>query len=214
MSFKKQPNNKAVDIKTLPYDIYRKENWAIVMAYFSVGLVGSFLSTPLNVYLVEHLNAEPQMQNTISILQTLPWSLKLVFGFISDAFPIFGMHRKPYLTFGALLYSSAYISYALIGSHNVVFLSACIFLGTVGLIQVDVMADTMCVQRSKFEPEEIKGHMQASCYSIRFAGSLIGAICGATLCNRKNWGWGLDFLQMSFLNGLIPFVLVAPTLFT
>ena len=46
-----------------------------------------------------------------------------------------------------------------------------------GLIQMDVMADTMCVQRSKLEPEERKGQMQANCYSIRFAGSLVGAIC-------------------------------------
>lgn len=36
----------------------------------------------------------------------------------------------------------------------------------------------MCVERSKFEPEDIKGQMQASCYSIRFGGSLIGAIVG------------------------------------
>ncbi|RYY81012.1 hypothetical protein EON63_16390 [archaeon] len=45
-----------------------------------------------------------------------------------------------------------------------------------GLIQMDVMADTMCVQRSKLEPEAHKGRMQANCYSIRFAGSLVGAI--------------------------------------
>lgn len=163
------------DDPTLPCDIYRKENIAIIMAYFSVGLTGSFLSTPLNIYLVEVLNAEPQMQNTIGILQTLPWSLKVAFGFLSDAFPINGLHRKPYLAIGAIMYSTAFIAYSVLGKHDVVLLSLSIFLGTIGLIQMDVMADTMCVQRSKFEPEETKGQMQASCYSIRFAGSLLGA---------------------------------------
>ena len=179
------------------------------------------------------LNAEPSAQNTIAILQSLPWTLKLVFGFISDACPIAGMHRKPYLTIGALLYSAAFIMFALVEKDSFVFLSISTFLGTVGLlssnslscndchtcmisiglIQMDVMADTMCVERSKFEEEGTKGQMQASCYSIRFGGSLIGAIMGAVLCNKDTWGWGLNYFQVSMINGFIPFLLVTPWLY-
>lgn len=213
MSEKFLDDQEAIDAG-IPFSIYRKENFAIVMAYFSVGVVTSFLSTPLNVYLVDVLDAEPRMQNTIGILQTLPWSLKLVFGFLSDACPIYGMHRKPYLAFGSLLYSCAFMTYAFIGKHDVALLSICIFIGTLGLIQMDVMADTMCVQRSKLEPEEQKGGMQSTCYSIRFAGSLLGAIMGATLCNKEQWGWGLSFFEISLFVGLVPFVLVTPLLFT
>jgi hypothetical protein len=83
-----------------PTDLFRLDNIALVFCYFCVGMTGSLLSTPLNVYLVEVLNAEPAMQNTIIILQTLPWSFKIIFGFLSDAVPIFGMHRKPYLVCG------------------------------------------------------------------------------------------------------------------
>ena len=121
---------------SIAYDIYRKENLAIIMAYFSVGLVSSFLATPMNIYLVNVLNAEPQMQNTIGILQTLPWSLKLVFGFLSDTVPIFGLHRKPYLAIGAMLYSFAYMTYSVMGWHNVVFLSGCVFMATIGTYDV------------------------------------------------------------------------------
>jgi hypothetical protein len=67
-------------------------------------------------------------------------------------------------------------------------LAACIFAGTLGLVQLDVMADTLCVERSKFEPDDIKGQMQASCYSIRFGGGLLGAVLGATVCNKEQWG--------------------------
>lgn len=201
----------------LPIDdrcnVYTKENFAITMAYLSVGLVSSILLTPLNIYLVSTLGVEPTVQNTISILQTLPWSLKLVFGFISDAFPIYGMQRKPYLTIGALLYSFAFITYAVVGIDNIAFLSVCIFIGTLGLIQMDVMADTMCVQRSKFESEDSRGHMQATFYSVRFAGGLIGAMVGASVCNKDTWGWGLTYHQISFLTGLLPFCLVVPWLY-
>ena len=184
---------------------------------------------------METLNAEPPAQNTIAILQSLPWTFKLIFGFLSDAVPINGMHRKPYLTIGALLYSTAFILFSLVGKDSIIYLSLSIFFGTlgrqymelnqvyvqsnvcifgcVGLIQMDVMADTMCVERSKFEEEETKGQMQATCYSIRFGGSLVGAIMGATLCNKDSWGWGLNYFQVSTLNGFIPFLLVTPWLY-
>ena len=87
-------------------------------------------------------------------------------------------HRKPYLTIGALVFSAAFVSYALSAIDHIVWMAGCVFVGTMGLICMDVMADTMCVERAKFESESVRGHMQASCYSIRFGGSLLGAILG------------------------------------
>ena len=40
-----------------PCNLYRLENRAIAMSYFAVGIVGSLIITPLNIYLVETLNA-------------------------------------------------------------------------------------------------------------------------------------------------------------
>ena len=126
-----------------------------------------------SILFLTELNAEPQVQTTISILATLPWSFKLIFGFLSDVVPINGQHRKPYLTLGALIYSVSYIYYALVAEQNVLTLAMATFVGTMGMIMMDVMADTMCVERSRFEPEEIRGQMQSSYYSIRFGGSLL-----------------------------------------
>lgn len=195
-----------------PCNLSRRSNFALVTAYFSVGFVGSFIHTPLNVYLVKSLYVEGHIQNTISICLSLPWSFKLIFGAVSDAVPIYGRHRKPYLTMGALLYSAAFVSYSLMAVDNVVLLAGCIFSGTMGLICLDVMADTMCVERSKFEEEAVRGQMQATCYSIRFGGSLLGAILGALVCNSAHWGWGLTFRQVALVNGLVPLLLVTPWL--
>lgn len=195
-----------------PTDVLRYNNLGIALAYFSVGLTMSFVSTPLNVYMVEVLNAEPPMQTTVGILQTLPWSLKLAFGFLSDAVPIFGMHRKPYLTAGAVLYSSVFLLYALAGVDHVVFLAICMFVGTIGLIMMDVMCDTMCVERSRFEKDSVKGQMQATYYSVRFGGGIVGSFAGAMVYNTATWGWGLTFHQICFINGVIPFLLVTPWL--
>lgn len=165
-----------------PYNLMHRENFAIAMSYFTVGFSMSFLQTPLNIYLVNTLNAEPDVQGTINILSTLPWSLKIIFGFISDAVPIFGMHRKPYLTLGCIIYSAAFLYYAYLAGiqdiHDEMILSYVILISTLGLIIVDVMGDTMCVQRSRFEPEMCKGQMQATCYSFRFGGAMLGAFLG------------------------------------
>ena len=200
-----------------PCDLYCASNVAIATSYFVIGLVSSLISTPLNIYMVEVLDAEPQMQNTISILQTLPWSLKLVFGFLSDAYPIFGMHRKPYFFLGCMLYSISFAMYSFSGVHSAPMLAAAVFFGTLGLIMLDVMTDTMCVERSKFEEEDSRGQMQATCYSIRFAGGVIGALLGTAVTSKDSpvFGWCyLDFPQVSFVNALIPFLFVSPFLFT
>ena len=125
--------------------IWKPCNLAIVMSYFAIGFAMSFISTPLNIYMINELNAEPPMQATIGILQTLPWSLKLCFGFLSDVVPINGAHRKPYLVIGAVLYSGSFILFSLFGfqQNSIILLAVTIFFGTLGLIMMDVMADTM-----------------------------------------------------------------------
>lgn len=188
--------------------------------------------------LFAELNAEPEVQTTITILATLPWSFKLLFGFLSDVVPIHGQHRKPYLTLGAMIYSASYVYFALVADKNVMTLALATFIGTMGMIMMDVMADTMvfacvsvqsvatpcavmlitlfrelkCVERSRFEREDIRGQMQSSYYSIRFGGSLLGSLAGALVSNRDSWGWGLTFPQVALINGCIPFLLVTPWL--
>ena len=204
----------------------------------------TFMTTPLNIYMVQVLDAEPQDQNVINILITLPWSIKLIFGFLSDAMPIFGMRRKvsvytallifhsaiephcfldshtshfflliqPYLVLGFLLQAAPFITYAVIDIQTIDFLALCIFTGTIGLIMMDVMCDTMVVERSKFEEDANLGQMQASCYSFRFGGSLVGSFLGAIVTNGSSWGWGMTFQQIIFLNGILPILLMTPWL--
>ncbi len=55
--------------------------------------------------------------------------------------------------------------------------------------------------------------MQATYYSVRFAGGILGSFGGAVVYNKANWGWGLTFHQIALLNGVIPFCLVTPWLY-
>ena len=199
-----------------PCDLTSMENIGIAMAYLTVGLTMSLVTTPMNIYLVNTLNAEPDLQGTINILQTLPWSLKILVGFLSDSVPVFGAHRKPYLLIGTFVYAVSWLYYAQVeamGYGSLILLSSVTFVSTMGLITIDVMADTMCVERSKFEPEIIKGQMQATCYSSRFGGAVLGAVLG-TLVTEKGGLFYLDFADICKLNGVLPIVLVLPFCFS
>ncbi|CAM9748257.1 unnamed protein product [Ascophyllum nodosum] len=186
---------------------------AIPISYFCVGFLGSFILNPLNIYMVQTLNAQPSQQNTLSILMTVPWSFKLVYGFISDVLPIGGLRRKPYLVVGYFTSSLCYVALALTPQVGIQALSGVLFLATMGQIMGDVMADTLVVERARSEPEESKGQMQASCYAIRFIGSVVGCLGGALLYNRDVWGWGLTFRQVCLITGLTPAVLLGPATF-
>lgn len=200
-------------MKIRPYHFLHTRNLGIGISYFTIGLVTGFISTPLSIYLIQGLNASPEIQNIIFILQTFPWALKIFFGFISDSFPILGMHRIPYLVLGACFYSLSFISYGVIRQDNIVLLSGCIFLGTSGLILMDVIVDTLCVERSRFEPNHRRGNFQSSCYATRFGGTLVGEILGASVSSNFGYYRRLSFFSIMILSGFVPIALIFPFLF-
>jgi hypothetical protein len=137
-------------------------NLAIPISYFLVGFGPSFAGTPLSVYMVKTLNASPAQQNTIGILMTLPWCFKVLYGFISDGYPIFGQRRKPYFIIGYCIYVASQGCLAFLKTPDLTQLSTLIFTSTVGQIMADVMTDTMVVERAKLESEDFRGTFQAT----------------------------------------------------
>jgi len=71
------------------------------------------------------------------------------------------------------------------GSPNILDLAVWLFMATVGIIMADVSADTIIVERSKYEPEHKKGTAQATCYSVRFFGGMLGALGGEAGAKRQ-----------------------------
>jgi sugar phosphate permease len=182
--------------------------------YFSSGIISTLISNPLNVYMVQVLNVDPSIQTTIKLLETIPSSLKIVFGFTSDAFPIFGLNRKPYIIIGMAMWSFFLLIYSVLRYDNICLLAICVMISQMGLHLMDCMVETMIVVRSKlFEKPEDRGALQSTCYSLKYAGQLIGSVLGAILCNEKTWGWGLSFYRISFLLAIIPPLLILPSIY-
>lgn len=89
--------------------LFRKENIAVPACYLLVGILQGLSGPLINVYPLD-LNATEAQQTTISTLKSLPASLKLIFGFISDNFPILGYRRKSYMLIGWAMSALAFAS--------------------------------------------------------------------------------------------------------
>ncbi|CAM9611590.1 unnamed protein product [Ectocarpus sp. 6 AP-2014] len=191
-------------------NIWAVQNRAVVMSYFCVGFAIRFLTTPISYYMVNVIGASPGQQNIMLTLAQLPWSFKLVYGFISDNFPIRGMRRKPYFIMGWLVYVLTNLYVATKEVPSIQLLAVGSLIMSMGFMLSDVTTDAILVERSKHEPAETRGSMQAIGYSVRFVGSLLGSTMGLLLYNKDEWGWGLSIQQLFFLNAIFPMLFMGP----
>ena len=81
--------------------LLRRENIAIPACYLLVGILQGLSGPLINVYPLD-LGATEAQQQTIWFLKGLPSCFKIIFGFLSDNYPIFGYRRKSYMMIGWL----------------------------------------------------------------------------------------------------------------
>lgn len=190
---------------------YSWHNAAIMSSYFCVGFGMTFIGTPLTYYMIDTLYSSAEEQNVVSVVMSLPWSFKLLYGFLSDAVPIRGQRRKPYFCIGWAVYVAANALLAALVTPSVGWIAALMLVQTMGYMCSDVMTDTLVVERSKaFETEVERGSLQAAGYTLRTAGTCLGSVLGAVLYNTSSWGWGLTISQIFVLNATLPVLLLAP----
>jgi MFS-type transporter involved in bile tolerance (Atg22 family) len=107
---------------------------------------------------VDDLNATATQQAVVNGLLSLPWALKIGCGFLSDAFPIMGLRRKPYFLIGWGLFFMCNLILALLKTPSIGALSLLSFISTIGFVQADVCNDAMIVERSQlYETAENRG---------------------------------------------------------
>ena len=188
------------------------QNLAITLSFVDVGIAMYLLQIPVGYYLIYNLNASSQQYSSYSTLVNLPWSLKFIFGMISDGFPILGYRRKSWLGIGWIIFVLICSYLSLMGEPGIYMTTIMMFILTCAYLLSDVCSDTLCVERARFETESERGTLQTSGYTSRAFGSVIGSILGAILYNKTSWGWGLTIAQIFGLSALIPLTGVLPSL--
>jgi MFS family permease len=186
----------------------------ILLSYFDVGISMYLLLTPISYYMIATLDISATQYNAYTTLLSIPWSFKFAFGIITDCAPVNGYRRKNWLALGWLLFVGISFYMSTVDYPGFDLLTVSTFFMTCAYLLSDVCADSLAVERARYEHLVIKGSLQTSNYTIRSFGNVLGAVLGAILYNTPIWGWGLDIAQLFLVSAIYPLMGVIPAIWT
>ena len=131
---------------------------------------------------------------TFSFIVGLPWTLKIIYGAVSDAIPLWGLRRKPYVIFASLLSIGSWLGLA-VNSEEKIFLYGFALAANLGFAFTDVVTDALVVEHSMETNTQI---YQSLAWGFRSLGAILGGVLGGWLA--QNVSYHLTF----GLTGLLP----------
>lgn len=177
----------------------------LVMLFASQHMMKGFAATftgPCVQYLYgSYKVAGPQMQIFGGVTQ-LPWAMKPVIGLVSDALPIGGYHKAPYILMASVFGIAACAS---IGAAPHEHMSAerlviCLFMMQLQLSTCDLLCEAKYAEKMRAKPEQGPALMTFVWFGLQFAGLLAVAAIGPIMKHFGN--------RIPFLMALIPMSLI------
>lgn len=147
----------------------------ILVTYFAFG--ASAITGIATLYFQKDvLKLTPADVAEIGFWLGLPWSMKMVVGVASDAYPVFGSRRLAYLLLGAVCSVAGFAALATVVDAKSGYLGA-MLLVTVGFMIQDVVADALSVEVARNDEE--LGQIQALGRMAILAGGIsVGYLSG------------------------------------
>ena len=148
----------------------------ISLFYFFLGLILQLPELAVRFYLID-LGIEPSVLGAFQATLVIPWCAKPVYGFISDALPLCGRRRQPYIILCNLMAALAWTLMSTM-TNEVWAAQVLLVLASVMTCFADVMYDSILVELAKKEDEHDHGKIQSWCWGSRAAGALVAAFMG------------------------------------
>jgi MFS family permease len=118
-------------------------------------------------------------------LLSLPWSLKPLYGLLTDFVPLAGTRRRSYLiaTSGASTVGMAvlYFTPLPVGAYSLLLFL--LLVPTVGVAFSDVVVDALMIEKG--QPRGLTGKLQSVQWAAMYAGGLIAGLAGGWLSEHK-----------------------------
>ena len=170
---------------------------AICSIYFVEGALG-LARLAQTFYLKDTLHLGPAEMSALTGIFTLPWTIKPLYGFISDGFPLFGYRRRSYLILAGILgclsfYALGADFWGVLGTYDdttPITADSTILKGTVAAFLLssaciafsDVVADGIVVQRTRDSNDpKVAGGLQSLCWGSAAIGGLLSAYFSGSL---------------------------------
>jgi len=122
---------------------------------------------------------------TFSFVIGLPWALKLLYGAFSDAVPIQGLRRKPYLILASVLSLGCWIGISFTPS-SAFLLYALALTSNLGFAVTDVVTDALIVENSREDTAQL---YQSLAWGFRSFGAIVGGVLGGWLAQHLPYSW-------------------------
>jgi len=141
----------------------------------------------------------------LAALPTISWSVKPIYGFLTDLVPIGGYRRRPYLHITPLI---TIISWLYIWQFADSFVSFVIpsMIASVGMGFTDVICDGLVVQQSD---EKTAGRYQSICWGALTIGAIVTTFLSGLLLGREL----VSIRGMFFLTAMMPLITFAMSFF-
>ncbi|KAF8060466.1 folate-biopterin transporter 1 [Scenedesmus sp. PABB004] len=152
---------------------------AISMVYFVQGILG-LSRLALSFFFKDDLAVEPAQVAVLVGLAGLPWVVKPLYGFISDAVPLFGYRRRSYLVLCGLAGSASWLALATV-VHSPAGAVGAMLLGSLSTAASDVVVDSLVVERARGEPAATAGSLQSLCWASSAVGGIASAYFSGSL---------------------------------
>lgn len=155
----------------------------VVLVYgFNQGFGEGYLSQGRLYYLKDVMKLQPTETTTVLAAAHIPWNMKTIYGSWSDALPIFGFHRTPYIAIAGLLGTVAWANLAVGGATTVFVATLMLFLINLSIASPDVIIDASVAERVAEKPQ-FGPALQSLCWGA-FAVGGIGSCLSAGWLNE------------------------------
>lgn len=130
---------------------FKREYLPPLMVYLAYGVLG-ITAVADQFWVKKALSLSPAELAGLSVWLTLPWAIKMVFGELVDAVPIFGSQRRAYIVIGACLIATSLVLLAGVSGGWLTFAKPdriykiAAIMTVIGVVLQDVVADAMTTE--------------------------------------------------------------------
>ena len=155
-------------------------NIIIPFVYFIAGST-ALAGVATTFYYKEDLGLTVPQVGILGSISLIPWSIKPIYGIISDRVPVYGFRRRPYLFLSGILGAIGYYSLATwVQSFYGAFIA--VFISAMGFALADVIVDGIVAERSK--TQKIAGRLQSICRASLLSGALAVSYLSGVLVEK------------------------------
>lgn len=134
----------------------------------------------ISYQLKDELKLSPSASQFAITLAFMPWSIKPLYGIVSDCIPIKGSRRISYLMISGVL---SFIPWLLLGLYEPIRMSSLCMTGilviqNVGTAMADVVIDAMIAEAARKERAEYAGDLQSMSWFAMALGGMFGSVAG------------------------------------